>query len=67
MKPTDLRDLTETELAEHVKTARRDLLGLRFRAARRAAGPRRHRSDPDAWPYRHGEDPARRLHRAGKP
>jgi large subunit ribosomal protein L29 len=33
MKPTDLRDLTETELAEHVKTARRDLLGLRFQHA----------------------------------
>jgi large subunit ribosomal protein L29 len=33
MKPTDLRDLNETELAEHVKTARRDLLGLRFQHA----------------------------------
>jgi len=33
MKPTDLRDLTETELAEHVKTARRDLFGLRFQHA----------------------------------
>jgi large subunit ribosomal protein L29 len=33
MNPTDLRDLTETELAEHVKTARRDLLGLRFQHA----------------------------------
>ena len=33
MKPTDLRDLSERELAEHVKTARRDLLGLRFQHA----------------------------------
>jgi len=33
MKPTDLRDLTETELAEHVKAARRDLFGLRFQHA----------------------------------
>jgi large subunit ribosomal protein L29 len=33
MKSTDLRDLTETELAEHVKTARRDLFGLRFQHA----------------------------------
>jgi large subunit ribosomal protein L29 len=33
MKPTDLRDLSERELAEHVKTARRDLFGLRFQHA----------------------------------
>ncbi|HTW11599.1 MAG TPA: 50S ribosomal protein L29 [Solirubrobacteraceae bacterium] len=33
MKPTELRDLTEQELAEHIKTARRDLLGLRFQHA----------------------------------
>ena len=33
MKPTELRDLNETELAEHIKTARRDLLGLRFQHA----------------------------------
>jgi large subunit ribosomal protein L29 len=33
MEPSDLRDLSETELAEHVKTARRDLLGLRFQHA----------------------------------
>jgi large subunit ribosomal protein L29 len=33
MKPTELRDLNERELAEHIKTARRDLLGLRFQHA----------------------------------
>ena len=33
MKPTELRDLREQELVEHVKTARRDLLGLRFQHA----------------------------------
>jgi len=33
MKPTELRDLTESELVEHIKTARRDLLGLRFQHA----------------------------------
>ena len=33
MKPTELRDLTEPELVEHIKTARRDLLGLRFQHA----------------------------------
>jgi large subunit ribosomal protein L29 len=33
MKSTELRDLSEAELAEHVKTARRDLLGLRFQHA----------------------------------
>jgi large subunit ribosomal protein L29 len=33
MKPTDLRDLTEPELVDHIKTARRDLLGLRFQHA----------------------------------
>jgi large subunit ribosomal protein L29 len=33
MKPTELRDLSEQELAEHIKTARRDLLGLRFQHA----------------------------------
>ena len=33
MKPTELRDLNETELAEHIKIARRDLLGLRFQHA----------------------------------
>jgi large subunit ribosomal protein L29 len=33
MKSTELRDLSEAELAEHIKTARRDLLGLRFQHA----------------------------------
>jgi large subunit ribosomal protein L29 len=33
MKTNELRDLSEQELAEHVKTARRDLLGLRFQHA----------------------------------
>jgi large subunit ribosomal protein L29 len=33
MKPTEIRDLNETELAEHIKTARRDMLGLRFQHA----------------------------------
>ena len=33
MKPTELRDLNERELVEHIKTARRDLLGLRFQHA----------------------------------
>jgi large subunit ribosomal protein L29 len=33
LKSTELRDLNERELAEHIKTARRDLLGLRFQHA----------------------------------
>jgi large subunit ribosomal protein L29 len=33
MKATELRDLTETELREHVQTARRELFGLRFQHA----------------------------------
>ncbi len=33
MNPTELRDLDDKELAEHIKTARRDLLGLRFQHA----------------------------------
>jgi large subunit ribosomal protein L29 len=33
MKSNELRDLSEQELAEHIKTARRDLLGLRFQHA----------------------------------
>jgi large subunit ribosomal protein L29 len=33
MRPIELRDLTERELVEHVGTARRDLLGLRFQHA----------------------------------
>jgi large subunit ribosomal protein L29 len=33
MKAGDLRDLNDTELAEHIHTARRDLFGLRFQHA----------------------------------
>ena len=33
MKPEDLRDLSETDLREHVATARRELFGLRFQHA----------------------------------
>ena len=33
MKTTELRDLTERELVEHLKTARRELFGLRFQHA----------------------------------
>jgi large subunit ribosomal protein L29 len=33
MKPVELRDMSETELLEHIKTARRDLFGLRFQHA----------------------------------
>jgi len=33
MKPTEIRDLSDLELAEHIATARRDLLGLRFQHA----------------------------------
>ncbi|MGC9220530.1 MAG: 50S ribosomal protein L29 [Solirubrobacteraceae bacterium] len=33
MSLTELRDLSETELVQHIKTARRDLLGLRFQHA----------------------------------
>jgi large subunit ribosomal protein L29 len=33
MKTNELRDLNEQELAEHIKTARRDLLGMRFQHA----------------------------------
>ena len=33
MRPADLRDLSETELREHVQTARRELFGLRFQHA----------------------------------
>ena len=33
MKASELRDLSERELREHIKTARRDLLGLRFQHA----------------------------------
>ena len=33
MKAGDLRDMSETELREHVLTARRELFGLRFQHA----------------------------------
>jgi large subunit ribosomal protein L29 len=33
MKPPELRDLSETELREHIRTARRELFGLRFQHA----------------------------------
>jgi large subunit ribosomal protein L29 len=33
MRASDLRDLSETELQEHIKTARRELFGLRFQHA----------------------------------
>ena len=33
MRASDLRDLSETELREHVKNARRELFGLRFQHA----------------------------------
>ena len=33
MRPADLRDLSVTELAEHIATARRELFGLRFQHA----------------------------------
>ena len=33
MRASELRDLTDTELGEHVATARRELFGLRFQHA----------------------------------
>ena len=33
MKASDLRNMSETELREHVGTARRELFGLRFQHA----------------------------------
>ncbi len=33
MRPSELRDLTDNELSEHIRTARRDLFGLRFQHA----------------------------------
>jgi large subunit ribosomal protein L29 len=33
MKSAELRDLTETDLREHVQTIRRELVGLRFQNA----------------------------------
>jgi large subunit ribosomal protein L29 len=32
-KPADLRNLSDTELREHIETARRELFGLRFQHA----------------------------------
>jgi large subunit ribosomal protein L29 len=33
MEATELRDLSETDLLEHITTARRELFGLRFQHA----------------------------------
>jgi large subunit ribosomal protein L29 len=33
MRASELRDMSETELAEHIATARRELFGLRFQHA----------------------------------
>jgi large subunit ribosomal protein L29 len=33
MNAADLRDLSDTDLREHIRTARRDLFGLRFQHA----------------------------------
>ena len=33
MKATELRDMTDAELQEHLQTARRELFGLRFQHA----------------------------------
>jgi large subunit ribosomal protein L29 len=33
MKAEELRDMTESDLREHVRTARRELFGLRFQHA----------------------------------
>jgi large subunit ribosomal protein L29 len=33
MRPSDIRDLSDIELSEHVATARRELFGLRFQHA----------------------------------
>ena len=33
MKAAELRDLSDTELSEHIRTARRELFGLRFQHA----------------------------------
>jgi large subunit ribosomal protein L29 len=33
MNPSDLRDMNETELRQHVQTSRRELFGLRFQHA----------------------------------
>ena len=33
MKPVELRDMNDSELREHLQTARRELFGLRFQHA----------------------------------
>ena len=33
MRPADIRDLSDNELAEHIATSRRELFGLRFQHA----------------------------------
>jgi large subunit ribosomal protein L29 len=33
MRAAELRDLTDNELSEHIRTVRRDLFGLRFQHA----------------------------------
>jgi large subunit ribosomal protein L29 len=33
VKPVELRDMSDGELAEHIRTARRELFGLRFQHA----------------------------------
>ena len=33
MRPSDIRDMSDTELREHIHTARRELFGLRFQHA----------------------------------
>jgi len=33
VKPSELRDMSEAELREHLRTARRELFGLRFQHA----------------------------------
>ena len=33
MKPNELRDMSESELRDHIRTARRELFGLRFQHA----------------------------------
>jgi large subunit ribosomal protein L29 len=33
VKPAELRDLSETDLREHIATSRRELFGLRFQHA----------------------------------
>jgi large subunit ribosomal protein L29 len=33
MTPAELRDMSDTELQEHIRTARRELFGLRFQHA----------------------------------